>query len=323
MIFSSLALAQTSSTLTLTVTTDKPAYYPKENVTMYGNLSQDGTPVLDGLVAIQVEDSTGQLLLIRTATTGTAPSETPYVKVLSIIPCDSSGNPKTSFGRGTIANFNVTLRNNDIEPRQVLITVNTYYRNDTPFCSAGLKSTIDGWTTSSVILPIPIPQDATLGNSTAYGNVYSDWPSLGGWPYSTEKSSTFTITDGTLSSSTFTTSLKQETKFITTQQINGNYNTTFKLLPQAKAGNYTIYVTSRYYGQEASNTTEFEVKLVGDIDRDGDVDYQDDRIFGRAYIAYGQTGQVDPRCDFNEDGKINYEDDRIFGKAYVEYGQTH
>jgi hypothetical protein len=94
-------------------------------------------------------------------------------------------------------------------------------------------------------------------------------------------------------------------------------------------GNYTI----RAYAEPVLGETDFNdnnctggwilITNVGDIDLDFDVDYKDDRIFGWDYIAYGQTGEVDPRCDLNEDGKIDYLDDRIFGKAYVEYGQTH
>jgi parallel beta-helix repeat protein len=63
------------------------------------------------------------------------------------------------------------------------------------------------------------------------------------------------------------------------------------------------------------------VTYVGDFNGDFIVNYKDDRIFGWAYIAYGQTGEVDPRCDLNEDGKIDYKDDRIFGWAYIAYGR--
>jgi len=63
------------------------------------------------------------------------------------------------------------------------------------------------------------------------------------------------------------------------------------------------------------------ITYVGDVNGDFRVDYKDDRIFGRAYIAFSQTEQVDFRCDLNEDGKIDYQDDRSFGWAYVAYGQ--
>jgi hypothetical protein len=87
----------------------------------------------------------------------------------------------------------------------------------------------------------------------------------------------------------------------------------------------TIIVDSAFPPNEIPHAADdgwVTVTWLGDLDIDFDVDYLDDRIFGRAYIAYGQTGEYDPRCDFNDDGKIDYLDDRIFGKAYVEYGQT-
>jgi hypothetical protein len=88
----------------------------------------------------------------------------------------------------------------------------------------------------------------------------------------------------------------------------------------------TVIVDSAFPPNEIPHITDdgwVTVTWLGDLDIDFDVDYLDDRILGRAYIAYGQTGEYDPRCDFNDDGKIDYLDDRIFGKAYVEYGQTH
>jgi hypothetical protein len=310
-----------SPTLTLTVTTDKPYYHLKENVTIYGNLTLNETSVTDGLVAIQVKDPSDETLMFRTQTTGTPPSATPYVKVRSIIPCDSTGAPKDSFQRGSWAFFKITVTNYDIEDWRALMTVSTYYPDNAPFGGYSLEVTLLGQTTQPFWESIWIPSDAPLGNATSYGNAYSGLPELGGWPFCTEASATFLITDGGALSST--TASKQSSQPSTTLQVNGNYNTTFKLSLSFSAGNYAIYVTSRYWAEEVFNTATFEVKLLGDINGDGKVDYLDDRIFGRAYIAYGQTGEYDPRCDFNDDGKIDYLDDRIFGKAYVEYGQTH
>lgn len=302
--------AQPSSTLTLTVTTNQPAYYRKENATICANLTQNEIQVLDGIVAIEVKDPSTQTLIIRTATTETPPSATPYVRILSIIPCNSLGNPQESFERGTLAYFKSTIKNYDIEPREILITVNTFDRNSMPFSLAGLRTTIEGQTTSSVILPIPIPEDAPLGNSTAYGNAYTDWPSLNGWPYCIEVSTTFTIVSaGSLS---FTTIPEQQNLFSANLQINGNYNITFQIGPKAPAGNYTIYATSRYLGEETYNSTKFRVRLLADFDDDLDVDGVDLRIFCKGYA----TGDL--KCDLDYDGDVDGLDLRIFCKCYSE-----
>ena len=290
-------------TANVTVTTDKQAYYPGETVRIYGNLTFNETLVTDGLVGIQVQDPQDKLLLIRTVNTGTNPSTTPYVGVRSVTPCDSSGNPKESLKRGTLGYFEIEVTNYDIEPREALMTINIYDSNNIPFGSASIKTTLKEQATSTFIISIPIPTDATTGNATAYANAYTDWPKLGGTPYCPEKSSTFQIINGESSQTTPPTA---------TPEVNGNYNTTFKLRPWARAGNYTIYVSSRYFGEETFNNTTFRVRLLGDINDDGKVDYQDAALFREAYIY-----TYNPDADLNHDGKVDYQDAALFRVAYI------
>ena len=305
---------QANPQLTLTVTTDKTSYYPEENVTIYGNLTLDGSPVTDGLVAIQVKNPKDQTVTIRTKTTGTPPSGTPYVGIRSLVPCNSTGGPKDSFRRGALAYFKLIVTNYDIEPREMLITVNTYYPNNVSFSLASFKSTLEGLTTVTVMLCIPVPGDAILGNSTAYGNAYADWPSSNGWPYCSEASATFEITNGGFFQSTGT--ITQQT---ITGQVNGNYNLTFQLAPQAEAGNNTIYATSRYYGEEISISTTFQVKMLGDVNGDGKVNYKDLYLLLIAYGSSEEDPNYNPEADFNRDGKVNYKDLYIL---LVNYGKT-
>jgi hypothetical protein len=310
-----------SPALTLTVTTDKPEYYPNENVTIYGNLTVDETPVTDGLVAIQVKNPSGQTLMFRTEITGTPPSITPYVAVRSIIPCNSTGGPKDSFGRGTLAYFKLIVTNYDIDPRRALMTVSTYYSDNVPFCYSSFECELVEKTTTSIIFCLPIPQDATLGNSTAYGNAYSDLPENGGWPYCTEKSTTFLITSEGFSLSP--TMSEQTNQLATTLQLEGNYNTTFKLSWETGAGDYAIYATSRYYGEEIFTNTTFSVKLQGDFDGDGDVDFTDlfVTMIGTYYYNYWNEGTYDPKADFDGDGDIDFTDLFIYmiGTYYYNY----
>jgi hypothetical protein len=328
--YNAFVLAQASSTLTLTVTTDKPTYYSKENVTIYGILTQNGALVPDGLVAIQVQDPKGQTLLIRTTTTGAAPPETPYVKVRSVIPCDSTGGPKDSFERGGLAWFTITVTNYCIESRPALLTVNIYDSSNTPIAydSTGPQP-IGGHepgeppTTSVAILCVEIPEAAALGNATAYGNVYTDWPSSNGWPYCTEVSAPFQITNGGSSQSITTT----------TPQANGDYNLTFQLPAQSKAGNYAIYVSSRYYGEETFNSTTFQVCLLGDLGSgppptffafDGKVNSWDYALWKACYdgvappeaMYLGDLGTGPPPTFFAFDGKVNSWDYALWKACY-------
>jgi len=310
MIFSSISPVNAHPVLNLTVTTDQQAYDPAENVTIYGNLTQDGTPVTDGLVGIQINDAPN-ILIIRTVTTGTTPQATPYVKLWSVVPCNSSGGPKESFPRGTFAYFKLTVTNYDVEPRSVRVTVNVYDPNDIPFSSGSfLNPAMEGQTTSSFIVSIPIPSDATTGNATAYGNAYTNWPELGGTPHCPEVSSTFLITDGSYSTTT------QKNQHSATLQINGNYNLTLKLSATAKAGDYPIYVTSDYQGENVFNSTLFKVNLQGDIDGDGYVGFWDLLIFAGAYGSKEGDSNYDPRADFDHDGDVDFWDLLIIAANY-------
>lgn len=60
-------------------------------------------------------------------------------------------------------------------------------------------------------------------------------------------------------------------------------------------------------------------EILGDIDRDRDVDYDDTLAFVTAYITYWSTGECDPRCDFDEDGDVDYYDSVAFSASYASY----
>jgi hypothetical protein len=322
-IISSIILPFYSVTsLSVTVTTDKPAYDPGDIIQIYGNLTLDESLVTDGLVGIQVQTPEDSLLAIRTVNTGANPPETPYVEVLSVVPCNSSGELQETFKRGSLSYFKITVRNHDhVEPRDALITVNTYDQNNIPFGSASVETTIHQQTTTTTIISIPIPSDATTGNSTAYANAYTGWPieeielGIHGTPYCPEVYATFEIIDGSFQAATSTT--RNHTP--ATQEINGNYNLTFQLTPQATPGNYSIYVSSRYWGEETFNNTKFKVLLLGDFDGDGDIDFDDIVYFADAYILYWTGGSADPKCDFDCDGDIDFDDIVNFAAAYIEY----
>ncbi|MDH7477389.1 MAG: hypothetical protein QHH17_03285 [Candidatus Bathyarchaeota archaeon] len=59
-----------SPALSITVTTDKKTYHLRETVNIYGNLTSDGTPLQNGLVAVEVLDPIDGAIAYRTLTTG-------------------------------------------------------------------------------------------------------------------------------------------------------------------------------------------------------------------------------------------------------------
>jgi len=315
MLFSLLLVSpvtNASSPLTLTVTTDKPSYYIGEEVYICGNLTINDTAIQDALVGLEVNNPIS-VMIVRTRSTGTNLSQNWLIEVLNVTPCDQYGNPKDSFTKKILAYFKATVKNNDIEMRNVLVTVNIYDVSRCPLGVASFEGTIKENTTVNIIMSIPIPQTAETGNATAYANAYSSWPRIGGKPYCPEKSEQFNITNGTPK-----TAPEPEE-----QTIQGNYNTTFKLSFAEPLGTYTIHVSSIYQGLPAINETTFEVKVLGDANGDGRVGTVDLSMLGQAW----DTSQADPNnellgtvwnanCDFDADLKIGTSDLSIMGRYW-------
>ena len=59
-----------SSTLTVTVFTDKTSYVIDESITVYGNLTYNGSPVPDWPIALEVQDSYHTPVVTRTQPNG-------------------------------------------------------------------------------------------------------------------------------------------------------------------------------------------------------------------------------------------------------------
>jgi len=326
---------QSNPSLNLTVKTSKPQYYNKEFVQIYGNLTLDGELVTSGLVGIQIQKPNDQLLTIRTVPATNPPSETPYVFLEYVVPCDSEGNPKFSFRRGTLGYFKVSTANLDIEPREVLITINTYNNDSIPFGFASIQTILAPQSYPQFLISIPIPSDAVLGTATVYANAYTNWPKLAGTPYCREVKNTFEITSTLASSQTTITQDHHSTVFQTSET--SNYNLTFRLARDASRGNYTVYATSRYLGEPVFNTTQFQVAIIGDLGSgtppqfflfDGKVDSKDLSLFlqcikGLAppeamYLA--DLGSGIPPQFFLFDGKVDSRDLSLFLQCYKGLG---
>jgi uncharacterized repeat protein (TIGR02543 family) len=114
------------------------------------------------------------------------------VEIVGVTPCDTVGNPKTNFASGALAYFKVVVNNTGLEPVNVLITVNIYDSMGTTIGVASFQGPImPGITT--IILGLPVPTTARLGEAKVYANAFTDWIHKGGVPYCPEKSATFTI----------------------------------------------------------------------------------------------------------------------------------
>lgn len=317
-LISPITIARAQPSFTLTVTTNKQYYYLGETVEIYGNLTLDGAPVQDALVGLEVTDSK-KSIIIRTLPTGPDPQQNWLIEVISLIPCDENGNPKDSSSQGALSHFNITIRNNDIEVRSVLITINVYDSSNAPIGLTTISGYISENSTATVILSVAIPKTATLGTAQAYANVYSAAPKLGGKAYGPEKSSQFEIISSSLST---TTANLPNLKIMTLNAnftLNGTYTTTFKLPPSVSAGTFIVYVSSMYLGYTANNDTTFYVKVPGDVDGNFRVDGIDLALLGAAWWSTPLDPHWNEECDFDQSGRVDGADLAMLG-AYWGYG---
>ena len=205
------------------------AFSPGESVTLRGYVCYEGIPVMAVNVGFQVNDPTESVILARVAATDvsgvatisfTLPLSPVFgtykaiatarvferdfsdnlgfdvgwiVEIVSVIPCDVYGNPKTGFVRGDMTYFRVIVKNIALEPQMALVTVNAFDVGNVSIGVASRKELIASGT-SSYILNVEIPTWAEPGYpATVKANAYTDWPELGGVAYCPEVSATFEI----------------------------------------------------------------------------------------------------------------------------------
>jgi len=283
------------SSIFLNLSTDKQVYDVGDFVTVTGNVTVDGSPVTDALVAIQVDSPYQTPYILRTVQTGEITQQSWEVNITEVIPCDSHGNPKTTFIRGELAYAKIAWKNYANEPKYIVVALYIEYSTKAP-CKAyfPLKGTAQP-DSQYLIAPFEISSDAPLGTAKIYANIYTNEPKEGGVPYCPEKMATFEISSSSGGSSS--------AQWIEENNPNSNFKVNF-LLWRAKTGTYYVYASTFYLGTQVSNSLTFGVVLLGDIDNNGRVDMID---IGLVCDAFGSE-PGDP--NWNENADINV-DERV------------
>lgn len=311
LIFSSPLLVKAqSSTVTLTVATDKQVYFGFGVIIISGSLQHNGVSSIDGLVGLQIEDSNGNTLVIRTLRTGTSTTSSLPAQISSAYLSDSSENPQSSIQAGGLGYFTVNLVNNDNVERSMLVTINLFDSAGIPIGQISEPCSLMSSQTDPAILSIPIQTWAHNGVAYGYANIYTNWPSDGGVPISLEQSFNFTITGGANSiSNIYSCNANQ-----------GIYSLTFRLPAMGLAGViYSVYVSTSYSGTTALNSASFHCYF-GDFNGDGFVDSRDLFIFADSYMMYiSGNPSYCTLCDMNQDGKIDSADFFLFVDCFVTY----
>jgi len=295
-----------ATSLTLIITPSKQQYNVGEQVTLIGNLTQDGSLVTDALISLEVRNPKNELFMIRAFTTGQTPQTKPAVEITSIITCDSNGNPKNTFSRGDAMGFKITFKNNMLTSYNVIITISMFYCNAVPFKAfIAYNSSIDaGQQITFTLWPILLPSNALAGTAVAYACVFNKLPTSGGLAYSPEKNATFNIL--------YPSALKE-----TISVNNGKFNITYPLTTTPIIlGNYTAYAITYYNYRLASSTCTYNVQLKSDINGDGKVDAKDIAIVCKAFGTKPGDTRWNPKADLNSDNKVDAKDIAIVCRSF-------
>lgn len=300
--------------LEVTVTTDKPSYRYREPVTVHGNVTYEGQPVENGLVGIQIEDPTDKTIVLRTVPAGEIPSASWQVEVISIISCDGSGKPKSTFNRKTFAYFKATVKNNDINPRNALVSINIYDIDLTPIGIAWEQLVIPPKVEIMFMPGIYIDEWVSTGSALACVNVYTDWPKNNGYPHCPEKNVNFSI------ATTTAATCPNEPAF----QNNGYYEGIFRVPPEEApySGIYFVVVGAWSVGWKAFQNTTFtvEYQVPADLDHNHKIEIYDVIKVTAIYGAKSGDPNWNPVIDLKPDGSIGIYDvvrvTGIYGMSY-------
>lgn len=299
----------TSASLMLDIATSKQVYDAAETLHIGGNLSNNGVPVPDALVLLQIDNPKNSMWVVRTLTTGQSPPGPFPVEVLNVTTTDSNGRSKDLFNRGEDAGFKVAIQNNAGSPYAVCVMVNLFYSTGFPFKLFTIYNGTLG-TGSPVIAsmwPITIPANAAVGQATAHVSIISSLPNGTGIAYAPEKTGTFRIVTGGAG-------------YAPPQNEAGTIDFTMPLLSTSPwLGNYSIFARTHYGPMIASGSITFELKLAGDLNHDGKIDMKDIAIAAKPFGTRPGDKLWNSAADINQDNKVDMRDISVVAK---EFGMT-
>jgi len=250
-----------SPTLFIDVATNKQSYHLRENVVIYGNLTSDGSPVSNGLVAVEVLDPLNVRIAYRTLTTGSVTTVDSPIQIVEVIPCDGAYLNRVDIvtikpdPSETSAFFKVRVRNTETVSHEAVITVCAYDGNGIWLGTGAIKCPIGPGESDAAYFSIAIYSPELgkhgsyypyIGQAKVIANAYTDWPNAGGVPCCLEISASFYISrgggGGTMGLGT--QSYENPLTF-GTSQVDGRYSATFKLSSEPFNGTYSVYTSAR------------------------------------------------------------------------------
>lgn len=306
-----------TNTLSVTVATDKAVYGVSDTVNVTGSLSwvPNNVPVTDGLVAVEVRAPGGSLFDLRTSPTGSISGQNWVVNFTRFYPSDQNQVPKYSFAVGEDVyifaeweNFDPINEHNVTEV--AVFTDPTSAPLGFGFTSGRLGSNM----VSSSFFKAMSATSSGMGTFVVYGNLLSDFPKNGGYPYCPEWSVTFAVTASPKVSPV------QAAGSVSLLTGDGSYNFSFRFpLGSTHHGHYTVSASS-YSSMLATSNTTFYLPLIGDINHDGSVDIFDAILLARALNTRPGDQYWNPYADINGDGAVDIFDAILLAAHFNESG---
>ena len=222
-----------SPAVSITAGTNQSAYHLRQNVTVSGNLIQDGEPVSKALISLEVRDPKGEFLAFRTIPIGN-PDENWYIEITNALATEKAEI-------NSLMQLSVTIHNTLANHLTGVVTATVYDGNLIPIGVRTSPFSMSGGATESWSWSLYIPEWAYDGKATVRYNVYSEYPKDTGIPYAPEKTVEFYITRNLELDPPYSPPKSGYTTFP------GQYNVTFQVPPDRYTfpGDYAAYVAGR------------------------------------------------------------------------------
>ena len=280
--------------LQIKITTDDAVYNVSDSANINANITLDGNPAAN-VAAIEIVSPYGNPYIIRTIKTGNVSQMYARVQFVDLYMSASDGTPRTLCNPGDIAYIKVTIKNIDVVDRVVLIGLYAQGSDNTPlYAYFPTNGTLGAGHVLTYLLPFPIPTNAPRGQSSLFGSLFTDYPANRGYAYCPEQAANFSV-------SASTPKMPQQPEYS---------NMTFNLPKKnVKLGNYTIYAaTNLNVFQTSTDTEQFTVVLLGDINKDYVINMRDIAAEIVLFQTTPSSPNWNPDADIDKDGVVNMRD---------------
>jgi hypothetical protein len=238
-------VGNTSSGLSITAMTNSASYLLRQNVSIAGNLTSNGAPANNLVVALEGSTPLSTPLFYRVLQVGT-PTQQWQVSISNLFLLDRNGNPIDTINPGANIQVGITVYNPQLTPRDYCATITIYDANMVATGAKPFFGTIDPYLSVNSSAQFTIPASASSGQAMIVGDVFSGEPKNGGIAYCLESTLYYWIsrTESGLIG-------HPQPQLPAPQTTPGTYNAAVRLPTDPQFGYYTLYAI----GQESPSST--------------------------------------------------------------------